>query len=508
MSKVPSDNLFHLIHALSKSEKAYFKYTYQKDKEQTFYLKLFDAIEQQKKYDEEALRQKFKIGPVRMRNSKFYLYNNILRSLELFNYSSQSNFTLMHYLLQAEILQKKGLFKQSENILEKGKKLAHKFDKPLFEAEFLKLENRISSPKNATDIESLFNKLFYSIEKYINTIELSQLYELARYYTILNKTHSNNATEKELKKIANNPLINNKIKALGFLALKTKYKVLSTIAQYTKDHKNADLMVRKILQLYERHPQQISDDFEGYFIAIENLIVSKLNTKDYKGAIQFVKKASLLKSKIKHLSLHRYFRSFCMELLYYFNIADFDKAYRVIKEEEKHIADVIKSESSTKFKLEIFIGLYSISYTCFIVGDYYKAKKYLHIILGRGNEVPSDIYSYSKLLFLIIHYELEEYELLSSLVNSTNRYLLSRNIHNKIATLYLAFFKKIASTSVSKEGLVDLYNSTLTAILSVDKNSEDAKILNYFDFVTWVESKKDNVPFIKYLQKKNKVLLK
>ena len=62
MSNVKSDQLFKLIHSLSKGEKRFFKiYTTRinptGDKK---FLRLFDAIEKQEMYDEDAILRKEK----------------------------------------------------------------------------------------------------------------------------------------------------------------------------------------------------------------------------------------------------------------------------------------------------------------------------------------------------------------------------------------------------------------------------------------------------------------
>ena len=58
--------LHNLIHSLSKSEKRFIRLNAQFHQGDKTYMKLFDAIEKQKKYDEEALKVKF-------RNEKFIL---------------------------------------------------------------------------------------------------------------------------------------------------------------------------------------------------------------------------------------------------------------------------------------------------------------------------------------------------------------------------------------------------------------------------------------------------
>jgi len=57
-----SDQLHELIHALTKSEKRYFKIYSSLQAGNKMYVRLFDLIEKQKQYDEAKLKSKLKIA--------------------------------------------------------------------------------------------------------------------------------------------------------------------------------------------------------------------------------------------------------------------------------------------------------------------------------------------------------------------------------------------------------------------------------------------------------------
>ena len=75
----PSEDLFLLIRSLSQTEKAYFKkFIFNQSKEgDTVYLKLFDAIDRQKIYDEAAIKSQFKGASFtrQLTKAKYDLYN-------------------------------------------------------------------------------------------------------------------------------------------------------------------------------------------------------------------------------------------------------------------------------------------------------------------------------------------------------------------------------------------------------------------------------------------------
>ncbi len=115
----PTDDLFQLIHSLSKSEKRYFSVHYAGEK---VYQKIFDIIEKQEKYDEMALSDKLNIRQIHV--YKNYLHKLILKSLRSFHAESSESIILFNQLQNFEILFDKRLFKQAKKTLAKCKTMA------------------------------------------------------------------------------------------------------------------------------------------------------------------------------------------------------------------------------------------------------------------------------------------------------------------------------------------------------------------------------------------------
>ena len=81
MSKVPSQALFHLIKALNKLEKRYFKLYSSRHVigEKNNYVRIFDLIDKQSLYDESAILEKASISKKQLENYKRHLYELILK---------------------------------------------------------------------------------------------------------------------------------------------------------------------------------------------------------------------------------------------------------------------------------------------------------------------------------------------------------------------------------------------------------------------------------------------
>ena len=113
MSVKVSENLHQLIRSLSKPEKRYFKLHSSRHiiGEQNNYVKLFDAIDKQKEYNEAGLLAQFKqeVFIKQFSIAKSRLYDSILRSLDAYNSDSSVDSQLKNMLHHAEILFKKTL---------------------------------------------------------------------------------------------------------------------------------------------------------------------------------------------------------------------------------------------------------------------------------------------------------------------------------------------------------------------------------------------------------------
>lgn len=140
------DNLFILIKSLSKSEKGYFKKHssfYGRSQEKNNYIKIFDAMNVQKEYNEQKLLRKFKTeGFINQFSvAKNYLYNTILDSLEAYN--KTVNIGLRSAMNGADILVDKGLLTQAQKLLKKAKRIAVQYNKFTYVTEINLMEQRI-----------------------------------------------------------------------------------------------------------------------------------------------------------------------------------------------------------------------------------------------------------------------------------------------------------------------------------------------------------------------------
>ena len=115
-------DLFHLIKAMSKSEKRYFVLDAKKSgRRASRYLALFEALSKMEEFDEEKLKKKF---PKNLPSDKAYLYEAILRSMRDYRSAASKAAQVKERLMDARFLYERGLYDQSNVRIMQAKALA------------------------------------------------------------------------------------------------------------------------------------------------------------------------------------------------------------------------------------------------------------------------------------------------------------------------------------------------------------------------------------------------
>lgn len=123
--KTTTDKLFRLIKAMSPAEKRYYKRHFGPDT--NILTHLFDAINLQKEYDEEAIKKQLNHKTAtNLKVYKFQLEQLLLKSLLSHQHFSTQEDKIRNGIAQFDILLQKGLFEMAQKQLEKVKSISLK----------------------------------------------------------------------------------------------------------------------------------------------------------------------------------------------------------------------------------------------------------------------------------------------------------------------------------------------------------------------------------------------
>ena len=150
----------------------------------------------------------------------------------------------------------------------------------------------------------------------------------------------------------------------------------------------------------------------------------------------------------------------------------------------------------------IMVFNYKIASMYFGSGDYGTCIDYLQKIINENTEVRSDLQSYSRLMHLMAHYELKNYELMEYLTKSVYRFMAKKENLTVVEEEMFKFLRK--SFNVSRNKMQQELEHFLDKIKGLEKNRFETRAFAYLDIITWVESKVYHKTMGEILQEKYK----
>ncbi len=512
MPKTPSYKLFNLVKSLSGPEKRYFK-LHANDKwggEKNKYLRLFDAIDEQDEFDEDALKLKVYEGKAiesrKYSELKAYLYDLILKSLQGYDEKSSVEYRIKGLLKSVKVLYKRAHYEACEELLMKAKKLSINYENFESLLEILDWKKQIAFTK--ADIAYLDTEL-ERIDEEEKTC-LDQLRNLSVYKNIfyqmivsIRKDAVLRSDEKikKLIEILKHPLLKDISEAKSHLARVLFHRIYGLYYYSISDHKKFYESSLLFLNEMESEPHILKEDVSDYIAAMSNLILScGLNNK-YNEVRKNLNKLLKIKPITKHdeLQIHRQYYAFKFNLCNF--TGEFEEGLEAINshiKERKKFGDELFQTGS--FYLQYF-NIY------FGAGDYEKALENLNAWLNLPKSIErQDLQSLVRVLNLVIHYEMGNNFLLEYLLRSTYRFLRKRNRMFEFEKRVLGFIKNSNKIFTAKE-LKKAFIILKKDFESLSQVPSEKAMLQYFDFIAWLESKIEGKSFSAAIKDRNKTVV-
>jgi hypothetical protein len=498
------------VRSLTPHEKRYFKIfaTRHVMEKNNFQIKLFDAIESQEIYDEEALVRKFKNETFAKRFSvaKSRLYETILKSLHAYHSGSSVDAELKKMLHMAEILYKKTLYRQCDKILRKAKKLALEHDKHTTLLEIRLWEKRIIEKDNYSGQDDKAIKEILNQD--LNTIDLIQNYYTfwnlkSRFFLPLYKGGKvRNLEEKEkFNKILKHPLLQDERNAKTVEAKYLYHHIFSAHFFSVGDYENSYKHMILNLDLIEKNWVLFKEEPNTYTSIMANVIYIGNQLGKNEEVDQYFVKLHDFTSKIENrdnvdLQMRIFSSLKSLELTILVQKGEYDRAVALVPE----ILEGMDRYGSKLSPLRIADFYFNLAILYFGLEEFSAALKFINKILNESKiDENEDLFSFSRFMSLILHHELEHHELVIYQSESTYRYLRKRNRVFKTERSLIKFFKKLHQYDPSDvKPFVDLRNE----LIQLSSEPLERPTLEYFDFVSWTESKIEKKSFGEIVRRK------
>ncbi len=495
------EELVLLVNSLSKAEKRYFKLFTSIQEGDKYYLALFSFIEKGLT-DRIDIKQKFaaEFPKGSFEVSLKYLLKVILKSLRYSESQEQIEVYLLGQLLDIRQLYKKGVYGECLSQIKKIKELAVKHEKSFYflEASSIEMEyyTRLNLP-GMTEEELL---LLQNTRREVLDTELNVHDHLSLYQMLLHRfTHKGVARSEEDMQRLNDlvlqetSLMDTTQKAtfqsqqMHMLFQSVYFKVIGSPELSLEIYYDLDTLFQKNELLWEKNPLY-------YVFLLEGILLNLISVQEYASIPYFIDR---LKKIRQHNQEETQIDSiiYQFELVCFIGVGDFKQAEELITA-HKHFVKSIKS-SGSPYALKID---YYQSLVYFGLEDWKSCLRSLNYVLRAQASISNEYQNLSRLVALLVHYELEDYDYLEYEIRGFERKLKKqRSLHRLEKCLFdtLRHVLKAVDEAERKKHLMKCKET----IERLREDRYEGRLITLFDFTSWLEAKITRKPFVSIVQK-------
>src|SRR5882762_7815990 len=476
-----SDTLFQLIHSLEKAEKRHFKLYIKRSstKEDLKIIQLFDALDKLKEYDEKSLLKKLPGTEKRqLYNLKTHLYKQVLASLRLLKSADSIDLQLNEQFDYAHILYKKGLFLQSLKLLDRAKETAKANQKFNFLAQVLALEKRIETLHITHSMQMRAEQLSAESNEMIGKISmvarLSNLALLVYSWYIKNGHARNEKDEERIRQYLKEQLPPNAWEQTGFYERLYLYQSYNWYAFIRQDFLMYYRYSQKWIDLFEEQPLMIRVETGHYIKALHNLLNAHFDLRNHRQFELVLRKFEAFAQTDRVIEND----NFRIQSFVYITTAKINQVFMMgnFKEAIKLVPDI--EQKLTEYDLfidrhRILVLNYKIASLYFGSGDYDTCIDYLQRIINDQMDLRNDLQCYARVLHLMAHYELKNFDLMESLTKSVYRFMARRERFTKVEEEMFKFLR--TSFQTSRANLKAEFEKFLHKIRAFEGNRYEAR---------------------------------
>ncbi len=503
-----TDALFQLIQSLQKSEKRNFKLYVQRNTSNNDLkiVQLFDAIDKMKEYDDKELLSKTtSIKREQLSNMKAHLYRQILASLRLLESNENIEIQLHEQLDHAWILYNKGLYLQSLKILEKIKEIARPNNQISALTEVIFLEKKIETLHITRSMQDRADALTLEADKtnegLFRITKLSNL-ALQLYSWYIKNGHARNETdERELESYFHEHLINELNFPEGFYQRLYYNQSYCWYAFIRQDFLMYYRYSQKWVDLYSMQPAMIEIETANYIKGLHNLLNAHFNLRNHAG----FKKTLRLFEDFNNSNIVKQNYNNRIQVFVYLYTSKINQHFLegTFKEGIQMVPEITQQLSEYSLYLDnhrVLVFYYKIASLYFGAGDYDTAIHYLNKIINWKVDLRNDLQCYARLLHLIAHYEIGNFQLLEYLVKSVYRFMAKMQNLSLVEEEVFKFLRKTFYISAKK--LKPEFEKLLNTIKQFETSKFETRAFAYLDVISWLESKVNDKPVYEIIREK------
>jgi hypothetical protein len=508
-----ADALYQLIHSLQKGEKRNFKLYSKRNSsnEDLKTLQLFDALDKMQEYDETVLLKKIpSIKKQQLSNLKAHLYKQILSSLRLLKNDDSIDIQLHEQLDHAKLLYNKGLYWQSLKILDKAKEQARFYHQDSFLIQIISLEKKIETLYITRSMQNRAEQLTAEADEVNERRQLiTQLSNLTLqlYSWYIKNGHARNvADESSIKSFFKQSIPAKAYVQTGFYERLYLFQSFCWYAFIRQDFLMYYRYTQKWVNLFHEQPHMLHIETTHYIKGIHNLLNALFDLRHIDKFNETLKEFEAFgQSEAANINENNRVQAFVYvytaKLNQHFMEGTFRKGLTLVP----LIVDKLEDYRLYIDSHRELVFYYKIASLYFGSGDYETCIDYLQKIINWKVDLRNDLQCYARLLHLMAHYELGNYEIIEYLARSVYRFMAKLETLTVIEEEMFRFLRN--RFSVSAKAMRPEFEKLLSRIKGLEKNRFETRAFGYLDVISWLESKLQGKPMDviihqKYLQLK------
>ncbi|TAD86748.1 MAG: hypothetical protein EAY75_07340 [Bacteroidetes bacterium] len=491
------DDLFQLIKSLGKGEKRNLKLYVQRNSGNTELkvLQLFDALDHLDEYDEGLLlRKQTTITKQQLSNLKASLYRHILTSLRLLKDDDNVEQALNEQMDYARILYHKGLYLQSLKLLERLKLMARHYHQLTHLLQVLFFEKKIETLYITRSMDARADQLADEsgeVLARLNTVNALSNLSLQLYSWYIKNGHARNAADEQ----AIATYFKNHLPSClqtqppqGFYERLYFFQSHCWLAFINQDYLNYYRYAQRWVSLFDDEPHMKLVENIQYIKGMHNLLGAHY---DLKNAKQFFNTLATFETFWQSTAVQQNdnYRIQAFVYLYtskihrHFLEGTFTEGLNLLPELE----GLLKMNALYIDEHRVLVFYYKIACLYFGSGRNGNAIDYLNRIINHKSDLRTDLQCYARLLHLIAHYELGNYDLLSYLIKSVYRFMAKLQNLSLVEEAMFAFLR--AAFSLNTSQIKPRLEGLLERLKQLESTTSETRAFAYLDVISWLESK-------------------
>lgn len=492
------DQLISLIKSLTKAEKRNFKLYVNRlqSKSDVKFVQLFDVVDKMDSWDDVVILKKLPtIKKSQLANLKRHLYKQILISLRLIHIQKNVDIQIREQIDFAKILYGKGLYIQSLKLLDRIRQIADDNHQDILLLQILEFQKVIEerhitrSRQTSNKVESLIEASYERSKIINNSCKLTNLkIEIHGFYIQYGHV-KNDRDVLVVRELFSKKLKEIKLDGLTFFEQVYLHQCYVWYYYTLLNFDKCLVDAKKWVDIFEEHPEMKKEEPDLYMRGQHYLLTCLFNLKRVKEFDQAIKRFEKFekdfRSEMKPVSEIIYFL--------YHSTAKLNKHYLegTFKQGIEYVPEVLKQIKIHESHLDphrILVFYYKIAFQYFGNEDYNTMIDYINEIINmQVGQLREDLQGYARLLQLIGHYEMENYELLDYLAPSTYRFLEKMKELDEVQKETLKFLKKLIKHR--NIGHREMFLTFRAKLEKLEKDPHSRRALLYLDLIPWVESK-------------------